>query len=64
MGPQGLKAVLKDTSPLLLVSQPWAPRRLWGCQVGSGGPGPISPDLINRPFIFVLKESAIFCLFN
>lgn len=28
------------------------------------GPGLISPDLINRPFIFVLKESDIFCLFN
>lgn len=24
----------------------------------------LSPDLINRPFIFTLKESAIFCLLN
>lgn len=28
------------------------------------GPGQISPDLINKPFISVLKESAVFCLLN
>lgn len=32
----------------------------WGQQ----GPCPISPDLINGPFISVLEESAIFCLLN
>lgn len=47
----------------------WCPHpgTLGGCGAvrwDQQGPGPISPDLINRPFISVLKKSTVFCLLN
>lgn len=70
-GPAGSSPGLQATAPrlrgcflLLLVPPPQGSKETGAVGWGRQGPCPISPDLINRPFISVLKESAIFCLLN